>query len=155
MFAAATTNLPPTLTLGTGSRLRSPSLRSPSDLRESTVTLASSPPKQQRRRQSSVYAFAVKFRRVPLPAGVDLTKARRTSLTGDQNRTAATTGRRQFTAQRAYRKIKDLYPEHVEVSVDQLGEGCDRDASSSGWKIASMGWANKRAMRKASGKLGS
>jgi hypothetical protein len=32
MFAAATTNLPPTLILNIGSRLRSPSSHSPSDL---------------------------------------------------------------------------------------------------------------------------
>jgi hypothetical protein len=42
MFAEATTNLPPMLMLGIGSRLRSPSSRSPSDLAQSTAMLASS-----------------------------------------------------------------------------------------------------------------
>jgi hypothetical protein len=47
MFAEATTNLPPTLILAIGSQLRLRSSRSPSDLAQSTVTLASSSPKQQ------------------------------------------------------------------------------------------------------------
>ena len=47
MFDAATTNLPPTLALGIGSRRRSPSWRSRSNLAQPAVTLASPSLKQQ------------------------------------------------------------------------------------------------------------
>lgn len=47
MFAAATTSLPPTLILDTGSQLPLPNSRSPSDQSQSTVTLAPSSSKQQ------------------------------------------------------------------------------------------------------------
>lgn len=59
MFAAATTNWPPTLPLGIGWQLHSPSSRSPSDPTQPTVALASSPPKQQRQH--------TRYRLSPLP----------------------------------------------------------------------------------------